>query len=196
VLWGIIQYLIKAAAYFDLFFVNTLGMGFGSGVIVFALLVIGGTIYGIWYSIQKAKPLLNIIMLSFALIVFGYSSFAMVLIRAKADPTLNNSDPDNAFAFLSYLNREQYGNEPKLIGPYFDSRPVDMVYGAKSYRKGKERYEVAGQEVNYKFDRETIFPRIYSYRDPGHQQYYRSYLNLSENERPTFADNLRFFFSY
>src|SRR5690606_18040261 len=98
VLWGIIQYLIKGAAYFDLFFVNTLGLGFGSGVWVFALLVIGGIVYGIWYSIQKVKPLLNIIFLSAAFIIFGYSSFAMILIRAHANPTLNNSDPDEVFA--------------------------------------------------------------------------------------------------
>src|SRR3546814_831932 len=113
VLWGVIQYLIKFAAYFDLFFVNTLGMGFGTGVVVFGLLVVGGTAYGIWYSIQRAKPMLNIILLSFAFILFGYSSFTMILIRAKADPTLNNSDPDNAFSFLSYLNREQYGDSPR-----------------------------------------------------------------------------------
>ncbi|MFC3196817.1 DUF2723 domain-containing protein [Parapedobacter deserti] len=196
VLWGVIQYLIKFAAYFDLFFVNTLGLGFGSGVVVFALLVIGATVYGIWYSIKQAKPLLNVILLSFAFIVFGYSSFAMILIRAKANPTLNNSDPDNAFSFLSYLNREQYGDEPKFKGPYFDSRPIDIKYEGNIYRKGPERYEVAGQNFSYVYDRETIFPRIYSTREASHQQYYRSYLNLGENERPTFGDNLRFFFSY
>ncbi|GGG86989.1 membrane protein [Parapedobacter pyrenivorans] len=196
VLWGVIQYLIKFAAYFDLFFVNTLGMGFGSGVVVFALLIVGGTVYGIWYSIQKAKPLLNIIMLSFAFVVFGYSSFAMIMIRAKADPTLNNSDPDNVFSMLSYLNREQYGDEPKLKGPYFDSRPVDISYGSNIYRKGAEKYEVAGRNFDYVYDRETVFPRIHSSREASHQQYYRSYLNLGENEQPTFGDNLRFFFSY
>src|SRR5690606_34043091 len=196
VLWGIIQYLIKFAANFDLFFVNTLGMGFGSGVLVFALLLVGGTAYGIWYSIQKAKPLLNIILLSFAFIVFGYSSFAMILIRAKANPTLNNSDPDNVFAFLSYLNREQYGDNPLFKGPYFDSRPIDVKYGSNIYRKGTEKYEISGQNFDYEYDRETVFPRIYSNREPSHQQYYRSYLNLGENEQPTFGDNLRFFFSY
>ncbi len=196
VLWGIIQYLIKFAAYFDLFFVNTLGMGFGSGVLVFALLVVGGTVYGIWYSIQRAKPVLNIIMLSFAFIVFGYSSFAMILIRAKANPTLNNSDPDNAFSFLSYLNREQYGDEPLFKGPYFDSRPVDIKYGSNIYRKGETTYEVAGRNFEYVYDRETIFPRIYETRREGHDQYYRNYLSLGENEQPTFGDNLRFFFGY
>lgn len=193
VLWGIIQYLIKGAAYFDLFFVNTLGLGFGSGVIIFALLVVGGIVYGIWYSIQKAKPLLNIIFLSAAFIIFGYSSFAMILIRAHANPTLNNSDPDEVFAFLSYLNREQYGNEPKFKGPYFNSRPVEINFGSNQYRKGAERYEVSGRNFSYEYDRETIFPRIYS---ADHEAYYRDYLNLGENENPTFADNLRFFFSY
>lgn len=196
VLWGIIQYLIKGAAYFDLFFVNTLGMGFGSGVMVFALLVVGGIIYGIWYSIQKAKPLLNIIFLCTAFIIFGYSSFAMILIRAKANPTLNNSDPDNVFSLLSYLNREQYGDNPLFKGPYFDSRPIDVSYGSNIYRKGSEKYEVAGRNSDYVYDRETVFPRIYNTREPSHQQYYRSYLNLGENEQPTFGDNLRFFFSY
>lgn len=195
VLWGIIQYLIKGAAYFDLFFVNSLGMGFGSGVIFYSLLIIGGLVYGIWYSIKKVKPLLNIVLLSVAFIIFGYSSFSMILIRAQANPTLNNSDPDNVFDFLSYLNREQYGNEPKFKGPYFDSRPVDIEFGRNIYRQGKEKYEVAERDFSYVYERETIFPRIYSSRD-GHPGYYRSYLNLGENESPTFGDNLKFFFGY
>ncbi|WP_257669017.1 glycosyltransferase family 117 protein [Parapedobacter tibetensis] len=196
VLWGIIQYLIKFAAYFDLFFVNTLGLWFGSGVLVFAVLVVGGIVYGLRYSIQRAKPILNITLLSVAFIIFGYSSFAMILIRAKADPTLNNSDPDNAFSFLSYLNREQYGDDPKFKGPYFDSRVVDIDYGSNIYLQGANKYEVAGRNFSYVYDRETVFPRIYSGTRDGHAQYYRSYLNLGENEQPTFGDNLRFFFSY
>ncbi len=196
VLWGIIQYLIKFAAYFDLFFVNTLGLGFGSGVLVFAVLVVGGLVYGLRYAIQKAKPILHITLLSIAFIIFGYSSFTMILIRAKANPTLNNSDPDNVFSFLSYLNREQYGDEPKFKGPYFDSRVIDIKYGSNVYRKGASNYEVSGRNFEYVYDRETIFPRIYSGTRDGHAQYYRSYLNLGENEKPTFGDNLRFFFSY
>src|SRR3546814_20864988 len=64
------------------------------------------------------------------------------------------------------------------------------------YRKGAAKYEVAGQNFDYVYDRETVFPRIHSSREASHQQYYRSYLNLGENEQPTFGDNLRFFFSY
>ena len=195
ILWGIIQWLIKLAAYFDLFFVNSLGMGFGSGVIVFAIMVVAAIVYGIIYSIKKAKPLLNIIMLSLVFIIFGYSSFTMILIRAKANPTLNNSDPDNAFSFFSYLNREQYGDEPLIKGKYFDSRPTGDVEGKKVYRKDDNRYSVARVKTVSLYDRETLFPRLHSSQD-HHVRAYREYLGLGPNESPTMADNLKYFFGY
>lgn len=197
ILWGIIQYLIKFAAYFDLFFVNTLGMGFGTGVACFALIVIGALTYGIFYSIRKAKPILNIIVLSVTFIILGYGSFAMILVRAKADPSLNNTDPDNAFSFLGYLNREQYGDEPLFKGPYFTSQPDGRTEGSNIYIKGDNKYEIAGNRSKYTYDRETIFPRIYSSDESrGHPSFYRSWLNLGENEQPTFGHNLNFFFTY
>lgn len=195
ILWGIIQYLIKAAAYFDYFFVNSLGTGFGVGVLTFVILLVGGIVYGIVYSIKKNKPRLNLAFLCVAFIIIGYSSFSMILIRAKADPTLNNSDPDNAFSFLSYLNREQYGEDPLLIGPYFDSQLIDINIGGNTYRKGDTKYEVSGQKFDYVYDRETFFPRIYSRQD-SHVQFYRDWLNLGPNEQPSFGDNLSFFFNY
>lgn len=195
ILWGIIQYTIKGAAYFDLFFVNSLGMGFGMGVIVFAILVIGSIVYFIFYSIKKQKPLLNMIMLSLTLILFGYSSFAMILIRAKANPTLNNSDPDNAFTFLSYLNREQYGDDPLITGRFFDSEVVDMYEKGKTYRKDGDRYRVARVKTEYEYDRVTLFPRVYSDK-ADHPQFYREFLGLGPNESPTMVDNFKFFFGY
>ncbi|MBL1410916.1 DUF2723 domain-containing protein [Sphingobacterium sp. C459-1T] len=195
VLWGVIQYLIKFAAFSDLFFVNTLGMGFGTGVTFFALLVVGGLVYGIWYSIKKVKPLLNIVLISVGFVIFGYSSFAMILIRAKANPSLNNSDPDNAFSFLSYLNREQYGDEPLFKGRFFDAKLTDVEETGKVYRKDKDKYAIAKTKTNYKYDRETLFPRIYSEKG-DHPTFYRQYLGLGPNEQPTFADNLKFFFGY
>ncbi|WP_040298987.1 glycosyltransferase family 117 protein [Arcticibacter svalbardensis] len=193
--YGIIQYLVKFAAYFDLFFVNTLGMGFGSGVFVFALLVVAATVYGIVYSIKKVKPLLNLALICFAFIMLGYSSYAMILVRAKANPALNNSDPDNAFAFLSYLNREQYGDRPLLYGQYFDSQVTNYEQGDNIYRKGDNKYEVAGRKFTTEYDRNTLLPRMYS-DDPQHVGYYRDWMKLGETESPTFADNLGFLFSY
>ncbi|TKC07298.1 DUF2723 domain-containing protein [Pedobacter frigoris] len=193
--YGIIQYLVSFGAYFDLFFVNTLGMGFGSGVIFFALLLIGALVWGIRYSIKHQKKILNLALLSTVLIIFGYGSFAMIIIRAKADPNLNNSDPDNAFSFLGYLNREQYGDRPLLFGPNYNSEPVNYKEGKTLYRKGAEKYEVAGKKTETEYDKTTPFPRMYS-DDPRHVEYYREMMGLDETHFPNLVDNFGFFFSY
>lgn len=193
--YGIIQYLIKFAAYFDLFFVNTLGLGFGSGVLVFAVLLIAATVWLIFYAIRNNKPVLNLALLSFVFIIFGYSSFAMIVIRGKANPNLNNSHPDNVFSLLSYLNREQYGDRPLAYGHYFDSKIVDSKEKNTIYRKGETKYEVAGKKTSYVYDRNTLFPRMYS-EDRNHIAVYRDWMNLTEQESPTMAHNLGFFGSY
>lgn len=193
--YGIIQYVVKWAAYFDLFFVNTLGFGFGSGVLVFAIILIGAIVYGINYSIKKVKPILNLALICFSFILLGYSSFAMIVIRAKANPTLNNSDPDNAFALLSYLNREQYGDRPLLYGQYFDSKIVDYKQGSTIYRKGSSKYEPAGRRFETVYDRNTLLPRMYS-DDAQHASFYREWMRMGPEESPSFAQNLGFLFSY
>lgn len=193
--YGIIQYLVSLGAYFDLFFVNTLGMGFGSGVIFFAIVLIGALVWGIRYSIKHQKKILNLALLSTVLIIFGYGSFAMIIIRAKADPNLNNSDPDNAFSFLGYLNREQYGDRPLLFGPNYNSQPVEVKEGKTLYRKGTDKYENAGKKSEYVYDRTTPFPRMYS-DDARHVGYYKDMLGLDDSHFPTLIDNVRFFFSY
>jgi hypothetical protein len=193
--YGIIQYLVSFGAYFDLFFVNTLGMGFGSGVIVFAILVITGLVYGIRYSIKHQKRVLNLALLSTVLIIFGYCSFAMIIIRAKADPNLNNSDPDNAFSFLSYLNREQYGDRPLLFGPNYNSQKVDLKQGKTLYRKGDDKYEVAGKKTDYEYDKTTPFPRMYS-DDGRHVGYYKDMMGFDDSHFPGLFDNVSFLFKY
>ncbi len=193
--YGIIQYMVKFAAYFDLYFVNSLGMGFGSGVMVFAVLLLGALVYGIMYSIKHNKAILNLSLICFAFILLGYSSFAMIVIRAKANPTLNNSDPDNAFGLLSYLNREQYGDRPLLYGQYFDSKLIDYKEGGTIYRKGAEKYESAGKKYQEVYDRNTLLPRMYS-NDQQHVGFYREWMRMSPTEAPTFIQNLGFLFSY
>ncbi len=195
ILWGVIQYLIKAAAYTDLFFVNSLGMPFGSGLIVYTLVGIGLLIYLLVYSVKQAKPLLNILLLGFTFIVLGYSSFAMIVIRAGTDISLNNNNPNQVFSFLSYLNRDQYGQEPLLSGRYFDSKVIAVEEGAAKYRQDANKYAVSGHKMDVKYDKTTIFPRIYG-DQPYHQDFYRHYLQLAEGESPDFVDNLKFFFGY
>jgi hypothetical protein len=193
--YGIRQYTIKLAAYFDLFFVNTLGFGFGSGAFVFFLLLFAVIAAVIYYSVRNKKPVLNLAFLCIAFIYFGYSSFAYIPIRATADPNLDNTHPDNAFTLNSYLNRDQYGETPLLYGPYFDSKAIDQTEGGNIYRKGKTKYEIAGKKLTTIYDRNTIMPRMYS-QDGQDPQFYKEWMHLADGQQPNFADNLGFMFSW
>jgi hypothetical protein len=193
--YGVIQYVVSIGAYFDLFFVNTLGMGFGSGVVAFAILLIGGFVWAISYSIKHQKKILNLALLSTVLIIFGYGSFAMIIIRAKANPNLNNSNPDNAFSFLGYLNREQYGDRPLLFGPNYNSEKVNLTEGKTLYRKGADKYEVAGKKTDYEYDKTTPFPRMYS-DDERHIGYYKDMMGFDDAHFPSLFDNVGFLMKY
>ncbi|MCO5936296.1 DUF2723 domain-containing protein [Mucilaginibacter sp. RB4R14] len=193
--YGIRGYTIKFAAFFDLFFVNTLGLGFGSGALFFFVLLIAAIVFGIMYSIRKNKPVLNLIFLCIAFIYFGYGSFAYIPIRATANTNLNNSHPDNAFTLYGYLNRIQYGENPLLSGPYFDAQITDQHEGSTIYRKGATKYEIAGKRSTYDYDHTTLLPRMYS-TDPSDVQFYRGWLQLPESEKPTFADNVKWMASW
>jgi len=193
--YGIRGYTVMIAAYFDLFFVNNLGLGFWSGAFFFFLIIIAILVAGIWYSIKHRKPLMNLAFLCVAFIYFGYSSFAYIPIRAAASPDLDNSHPDNAFILYGYLNRIQYGENPLLYGPYFDAKVVDQTEGNTIYRKGETKYESAGKKMNYVYDHTTILPRMYS-SDGQDPQFYRQWLQMSDNASPTFADNLKWMFSW
>jgi MFS family permease len=188
-------YTIKFSAYFDLFFVNTLHFGFGSGSIFFFLILIAFIVGGIFYSIRYKKPMLNLAFLCVAVIYFGYSSFAYIPIRAIAGTNLDNSHPDNAFTLNSYLNREQYGETPLLYGPYYDAKAIGQTAGANIYRKGKTEYEVSGQKQNVEYDHNTILPRIYS-SEGSDPQFYKQWLQIPDGTAPNFVDNLKWMFSW
>ncbi|UKT64099.1 protein O-mannosyl-transferase family [Pedobacter mucosus] len=193
--YGIIQYLVSFGAYFDLFFVNTLGLGFGTGVLFFAVLLIGALVWAIRYSIIHQKKLLNLGLLSTVLIIFGYASFSMIIIRAKADPNLNNSAPKDAFSFLSYLNREQYGDRPLGYGPNYNSERSGVTEGKTIWRKGENKYEVAGKKSDYEYNNNTLLPRMYS-DDPKHAEFYKEWMHLDETKKPNLVDNVGFLVSY
>jgi hypothetical protein len=193
--YGIRGYTVDFAAHFDLFFTNTLGLGFGTGVIFFFILLIGLLIFGVSYSIRYKKPMLNLAFLCVMFIYFGYSSFVYIPIRANADTNLDNAHPADAFTMYGYLNRIQYPETPLLYGPYFDSKVIDETSGAALYRPGKYKYEQMGNQQNYVYDRATLFPRMYS-SDPQDAAFDRGWLQLSDGQSPTFADNMKFMLSW
>lgn len=194
----IIPGLPTIAGNFEVFFVNSLGLPFGSGVTVFSLMLIAGLVYGIRRSQKKNHPIVNTFLLATTFILIGYSSYAMIVIRANFNPPINENDPSDVMSFVRYLKREQYGSRPLLYGQYFTAEVVGYDEGEPVYVKGKDRYEISDRRISYEYSArdQTLFPRIWS-TDPQHQQVYRDLLGLEPGQRPKFfTDNLYYMFSH
>lgn len=193
----IIPGLPSLAGSMEIFFVNSIGLPFGSGIVVFSALFLGSLILGILYSIKKQKVILNTVLLSLTFILIGYGSYALIVIRANQEPVINENAPKDIISYISYLKREQYGYRPLLHGQYFTADLVEQTEGAPVYLKGKDKYEIVDYNLVNKYDpdKTTILPRIYSTQE-RHKQIYRSKLGLSEGQEPTFGDNLYFMFTH
>lgn len=152
-----------------------------------------------YYVIRNnaSRSVVNVAILSVTFIIIGYSSYAMVLIRSNAKPPINMNAPDNPFSLLSYLNREQYGENPLVYGQYFYAKVIDEKKGAMQYAKGKNGYDEMGEKVDRVYDPKdcTIFPRMWADR-PDYVQSYRQWENIPEGKKATFAKNIDFLLSY
>ncbi|MDN3203292.1 glycosyltransferase family 117 protein [Algoriphagus sediminis] len=193
----IIPGLPSVAGSMEIFFVNSLGLPFGSGIIFFAILFFGALIYAFRYSAKKELAILNTALLSLTFILIGYGSYALIVIRANQDPVINENAPKDIISYVSYLKREQYGYRPLLHGQYFTARLVDQEEGAPIYAKGKDKYEIVDYSLvnTYEPEKTTILPRVYSTQE-NHKRIYRQKLGLREGQDPTFGDNLYFMFSH
>jgi hypothetical protein len=236
--------IVKFSADYELFFKNSLGMGFSTGTTVYFTLLLLSLFLGIMYSIKRAKNLFNAfiatvglftllvlitgaafngvgstlgrlivlggivtglvflknkphvlhhILVSLTVLLMGYSTFFVLVIRSQANTPMDENNPENAISLLSYLNREQYGDWPILYGPYYNAeldaeRPykdADPIYG-----KGKEivmnkktmQYDTVEKYViiddrknsipNYDKTFCTFFPRMWS-QQGGHEAAYK-----------------------
>jgi hypothetical protein len=108
--------------------------------------------YGVYKTHQLGRSVANLAFMCVAVLFIGYASYALVFIRSATEPPLDINDPDTIEKFISYLEREQYGDTPLLRGVTYDDAtgrvPRD---GAK-----------------------TSFPRRYSPK-PRHQKVYERY---------------------
>jgi len=195
---GIIPGLPTLASNFEIFFVNSLNLPFGSGIIFFSISLFLGLVYSIIYSQQKQIVWLNTSLIALSFILIGYSSYSLVLIRSSFNPPIDENNPENILSFISYLKREQYGNRPLFHGQYYDAEVIDQKQEKIVYKRGKEKYEIKEKSFSYVYDpkRTTIFPRMYSGSNPNHKERYREIVGLSQNEKPNFSDNLEFMFKY
>jgi len=199
ILWGIIPWIVDLSGRFELFFKNDIGLPFNTGTFIYFILLLAGIILGIRYTIKKKKVIFNTILVALIFILVGYSSFFILIIRANANTPINENNPRDAIGLLSYLNREQYGDNPLVYGQYYNARPTGTKEGSTKYIKGKDKYESVGANLNYTYDAKdcTIFPRMYSNDDSRqHPAMYKVWAGIKGDRTPTFGENIKFFFRY
>ncbi len=209
-MYGIIQGVVVFASKFELLFVNSFGLPYKSGFIFFVLAIIGLIVWGIRYSTRKSFPVLNSIVTGLLVVLIGYSSFAIIVIRSAANPPMDQNSPDNMFSLLYYLNREQYGDRPLVSGPSFNAPITDRTDGSPVYIPRNGRYEIASYKSKFSYDERfvSLFPRMHS-SEENHVNAYKEWTNMrgravrirtgGEQEVryvPTFSENLKFFFKY
>jgi Protein of unknown function (DUF2723) len=269
---GIIPGVVSAAANYELFFVNTIGLPFNVGTIVYFLLLIGMIITGMQYTaaggeklykrfiyvtgaffgitviaammyssvalpfitaggvaaliyyFKDNRHLLNTILLSFSVMLIGYSTFFVLVIRSQANTPMDENNPENAISLLSYLQREQYGDWPLLYGPYYNatldySNPADdgnPVY-AKNASSGDYQIVDHRKQTKYNWAPEmsTILPRMWEMNQSSHKREYEHWADVKKKNvrvkvqvrtaegmqtttltRPSFGANLKYFFNY
>jgi len=221
VILSIIMYLIipmtvKIAGSFELFFINTVGLPFNSGSYIFIVTLIALISWAWIFTYKRRYQIAHIAVISLTFIMIGYSSFFMLVIRANANPPINENDPKDAISLLSYLLREQYGSWPLGYGQYYNANITDWEDGSPIYVKDEKsgKYIITdsreASEPVYNPELSTLFPRMWSNTKPQHERVYEAYKTSKGRPvritgpdgkekivyKPTFGDNLRFFFQY
>ena len=208
VLWGIIPGIVSVSSAFDVFFVNSLHFGFSVGTVVFFLIVAGVIGWGLWKTSAKQanKPVVNASILGLLMLIVGYSTFFVLVIRANTNTPLNENAPKDAVALRAYLGREQYGETPLLTGPYYTAgNPIDVKNGYTKYvrgtdSEGRDCYipKAHSQKFVYRSEHTGFFPRMYS-NDNGRQHplFYKYWAGEPpRGQKPTMSQNLKYFNRY
>ena len=206
--------------------------GYGWSAVVIGVIVLIALWFGLNYKHTVDKKRVsyvssrakNTTLLCMLMLMIGYSSYALIVIRSAANPPMDQNSPEDIFTLGNYLSRDQYGDRPLLYGQAYTSQvalKVDgsvckpqMTQGApiysrkeKSNANEKDSYFIVSHKNKYQFAQNMLFPRMY---DQSHAQAYEdwmggvdgtnvSYDRCGENVNvkvPSQLENLRFFLSY
>lgn len=208
-MYGVIPYSVIIASWFELMFVNSFGLPFNSGLLFFVALLFGGLGFGIYRTFKNGRVVLNTILLCITMILFGYSTTALTVIRSNAEPPMNENQPDQMFSLLSYINREQYGDRPLFFGQTYSAPAIDITPKTSYGQKDGKYYQFDnGMSVKYDAQFNMFMPRMFSSLQ-SHIEEYKKWVNIKgtpiqinygrEPEtriKPTFGENIKFLFNY
>ena len=279
VLYGVVPGIITVGGWFELFFVNTLGMSFNTGEYIYLFLLVALVIWAI-YETQMAKEtkgswirqnvaflvaigmlgipfygfgwsaffigvvvllaiaavlflpgmekqiisprIKNTTLLCMLMLMIGYSTYAVIVIRSAANPPMDQNSPEDIFTLGNYLSRDQYGYRPLAFGQAYSSEykidqsgHVEMDPGAPIYQRKEKKsadepdtYFVVSTKDKPVYAQNMIFPRMYS-NSQRHIAAYNSWVGGIKGKKepsnyrqgsfvtiPTQMENLEFFFAY
>ena len=193
-------------AFFDIPLVNNFGLPFHSGLVVTIAIYVAIIYYALRYAKKKGNYWLHMATVSAMMIIIGYSTFGVILLRANADTPVNMNVPSDASRFLPYLNREQYGELPLLFGPAYDKSPIGYDREKRQGRvnfppyntpeKQDAGYTIVDEKIRpeYASKDKMLFPRI-AHTSQNRPALYKRWQG-GENPVPNFAFNIEFFFRY
>ncbi|MBE6282145.1 MAG: DUF2723 domain-containing protein [Bacteroides sp.] len=235
IIWGVYEsYTQKSRKRMNISFLTTVGMtgipfyGHGAMSIFIGIVVLGALAFYLFAKLdakwQISARTLNTALLCIMMIVVGYSSYALIVIRSTANTPMDQNSPEDIFTLGDYLGREQYGTRPLFYGQTYASKPAlkevdggcmyDVIEGAPVYQRKekasadeKDSYEVVRNKMEYKYAQNMLFPRMYS---EDHAEAYENWLGGIEGKQvpydqcgnmmmvkiPTQLENIKFFFSY
>ncbi len=235
IIWGVYEsYTERSRKLMNISFLTTIAMlgipfyGHGFGSIVLGIIVLGALAAYLFANLsqkwQISARTLNTALLCIMMIMVGYSSYALIVIRSSANTPMDQNSPEDIFTLGEYLGREQYCTRPLFYGQTYGSKPAlieqdgtcvyDVVEGAPVYQRKekeseneKDSYEIVRHKTDYRYAQNMFFPRMYS---EAHTQAYEDWLGGVEGRTvpydqcgeilmvkiPTQWDNIKFFFSY
>jgi hypothetical protein len=187
------------------------GIWIVSGSAIFNILVMIAVSGAVWYIAGKNRIILNTGLTAILVILIGYSSNAIIVIRASAGTPLNENNPSNPFNLLYFLNREQYGQRPLFRGAVYNAPVIDYKEGKPKYTFENGKYIVTGHDLERVYDPRfvTLFPRMWSDQS-DHEAIYEEWgkvkgvpIQVEDQNgekkvirKPTFIENMRFMTFY
>ncbi len=241
VIWAIYEsYVDKSQKRENISFLLAVGMlgipfyGYGWSCVAIGIVILAILWFLLNYQVKvdkkSPKKLLvsarvkNTVLLCMLMLMIGYSSYALIVIRSSANPPMDQNSPEDIFTLGSYLSRDQYGDRPLFYGQAYTSQvkliqdgnicKPDMSEGApiyqrkeKSSKDEKDSYFVVSHKNKYIYAQNMIFPRMY---DSSHAKDYESWMGGVDGYQttydrcgetvqvkvPTQWENIRFFLSY
>ena len=239
VIWAIYEsYVDKSFKRQNISFVLSVGMlgipfrGMTWGAGLFGLVILVALYFGLNYRKKIGKELVPVVtarfkntaLLCMLMLMIGYSSYAVIVIRSAANPPMDQNSPEDVFTLGSYLSRDQYGDSPLLYGQAYTSQVAYDVDGnmcvpkhkegaaiwqrkEKASKDEKDSYFVVSHKDKIIYAQNMLFPRMHS---SAHAGAYENWMGGIEGNQvpydrcgepvmvkmPTQMENIRFFLSY